>query len=576
MKILVLKGEDANRQLRDPYFLQLWRDLTSECPWTTVAQTVEFVSVWYEVYHSRFVPLLVCGYSDRGNLVGLLPLALSVDGKELWPAGGQQGEYHGWLASPPRSDEFLDRALRELAGCVKQDRLVFRCLPPLTPIEWVRRRSFWKRNCILRLQRRPLLNLSGLEHIGESLRKKSNKSRLNRLKKFGELQFEQIRSSSLNPEDFSSIAMSYDLRMGAIAGVLPFHDDKLKKQFYLKLLDQPGLFHMTILRAGKSWVSAHIGGCSRNKEVYLGILAYCPFFAQYSPSKFHVFKLAEMLSQQGFSNFDLTPGGSYKERFETHSDEVYGLEVFFRPAAYWRSLVTRIVRRAISQSLKSIGLPLENLRKNVVKQSTARELLTVLCKLIFQKTEVRILEFKCPETGETRIEDALAKDCLSDLLQYVPSSANQTRQAFLDQALRRIESGSHFYTKVQDGKLTYCSWRADAVSDFLLPIFDQGQRVELSPNSAVVYGWWTHPQCRDEAFSRAALVQILREALSVHGNESAFVSVCGDEKMMLRVAEALGGVHHSTVLAVRFFGITWRKFQKVDPPPSMHGHKAGV
>jgi CelD/BcsL family acetyltransferase involved in cellulose biosynthesis len=565
MKILVLKSEDARRQLRDPHFLQLWRDLISECPWTTVSQTVEFVSVWYEVYQSRFLPLVVCGYSSAGDLVGLLPLALSVDGKELWPAGGQQGEYHGWLASPARSDEFLSRALRELAGCVTHDRLIFRCLPPLTPIECVRRRPFWRRNCLLRLQRRPLLNLSGLEHIAESLRKKSNKSRLNRLKKFGELQFEQINSSSLNLEEFGLIASSYDLRMGAIAGVLPFHDDALKKQFYLKLLDQPGLLHMTIMRAGRFWISAHIGGCTGKKEVYLGIFAYSPFFAQYSPSKFHVFKLAEMLSQQGFSNFDLTPGGSYKERFETHSDEVYGLDVFFRPAAYWRSLVTRTVRRAISASLKSLGLPLEGLRKKLVTQSAAREFLTVLRKPIFQKTEVRIFEFKCSKRDEPRTEGVLAKDRLSDLLDYVPVDAKQTRQAFLDQMLRRIESGSHFYTRVEDGRLIHCSWRADAMSEFLVPVLDQDQRVELSPNSAVVHGWWTHPQFRDEAFSRAALVQTLRDAFSVHGNGSVFVLLCGDEKMMLGVVEALGGVHHSTVLARRLFGITWNRFEKVEP-----------
>lgn len=568
MRILVLKSEDARRQLCDPHFLESWRSLFSECPWAAFSQTVEFVSTWYEVYHSRFSPLLVCGYSEGGNLVGFLPLALSMEGNELWPAGGQQGEYHGWLASPARSEQFLGQALRELTGSLTQDRLTFRCLPPSTPVDWVQRRPFWGWNCLLKLQQRPLLKLSDLEHIAASFRKKSNKSRLNRLKKFGELQFEQITSSLLNLEEFSSITTAYDLRMGAIAGILPFHEDALKKQFYLKLLYQSGLLHMTILRAGAFWVSAHIGGCTGKKEVYLGILAYSPFFAQYSPSKFHVFKLAEMLSQQGFANFDLTPGGSYKERFATHSDEVYGLEIFFRPAVYWRSLFTRFVRRAISGSLKSLGLPPEGLRKNLVKQLAARE----LRKLVFQKIEMKIFEFQCPQTEEPRAADVLAQDRLGDLLDYMPLNAEQTRQAFFDQALRRIESGSHFYTRVEDGKLIHCSWRLDAVNEFLVPDLDQ--RVVLPRDSAVVYGWWTHPHFRDETLSRAALVQTLRDVSSARGNKSAFVILCGDDQMMLDVVEALGGVHHSTVVARSVFGITWNKSQKVEPPRTkMHAQE---
>ena len=130
MKVDLLEGEDALRQLRDPGFQQSWKQLLVECPWATVCQTTEFVNTWYEVYQARFSPLIACGYSPDGKLVGFLPLTRSSDGKELFPAGAHQGEYHGWLAVPDRSDEFLEEALRKLAESVTQACLNLRCLPP--------------------------------------------------------------------------------------------------------------------------------------------------------------------------------------------------------------------------------------------------------------------------------------------------------------------------------------------------------------------------------------------------------------------------------------------------------------
>jgi CelD/BcsL family acetyltransferase involved in cellulose biosynthesis/RimJ/RimL family protein N-acetyltransferase len=553
MKVDLLEGEDALRQLRDLGFQQSWKHLLVECPWATVCQTIGFIITWYEVYQARFSPLIACGYSPNGNLVGFLPLTVSSDGKELFPAGAHQGEYHGWLASPDRSDEFIELALRRLANSVTQARLSFRCLPPLTPIDWVSRRPFWRRNCLVQAQQRPLLRLSEVDRIAESLRKKSNKSRLNRLKKLGELQFEQVTNLSMNAEELDSIISCYDLRIGAIADLLPFHDDPKKKEFYLKLLNHPNLLHMTILRVGKSWISAHIGGCD-GPDVYLGILAYSPYFAKFSPAKFHIFKLAELLSAQGFSNFDLTPSGAYKDRFATHSDQVYGLQIFFRPVIYWSSLITRTLRRSISEILKSLGFSTEVLRERILlmKRLLRQGLFYGLDSLLSQKADLKMYEFGFHKLEEPRTSAFLAMNRLNDLFAFVPGEREGSRQEFLAEALQRIESGARFYTRVEQGRLIHCSWRMDTLDEFLIPELDQ--RVPLSPNSAVIFGFWTHPRFRNEAFARAALLQLLHDAAAHPANKSVVVFAPGDDQPALHILEELGGVHKRTLSTQEFFG----------------------
>lgn len=574
MNVDLLEGEDALRQLRDPAFRQSWRNLLQECPWATVCQTVEFVNTWYEVYRARFSPLLACGYSPNGNLVGFLPLTRSSDGKELFPAGAHQGEYHGWLASPESSDEFIEHAIRKLADSITQAQLNFRCLPPLTPIDWVNRRPFWKRNCLVHAQRRPLLSLAEADRIADSLRKKSNKSRLNRLKKLGDLQFEQVTNLSMNAEELDSIISCYDLRIGALVGVLPFHDDPQKRQFYLELLNHPNVLHMTILRVGKNWISAHIGGID-GRDVYLGILAYSPSFAKFSPAKFHIFKLAELLSAQGFSNFDLTPSGAYKERFATHSDQVYGLQIFFRPVTYWRSLISRTLRRSISESMKSLGFSTEVLRKGVfLMKRLLQGPLSGSESLMFRKSDVKIYEFGFHKLEEPHNSDFLALNCLNDLFTFLPAGGEGSRQAFLAEALERIESGAHFYTRVEHGRLIHCSWRMDTLDEFLIPELDQ--RVPLSPNSAVIFGYWTDPRFRNEAFSRAALFQLLRDAAANPANRSVVVLAPGDDQSALHILEGFGGVYKHSLSRPKFFGKIRRQLKtamssraKIEPEKSV-------
>jgi hypothetical protein len=72
----------------------------AQCPWAAPAQSLEFVTTWYEVYREGFSLVLVSQLSPDGMLIGALPLAVSRDKGRLVVAGAHQGEYKTWISLP--------------------------------------------------------------------------------------------------------------------------------------------------------------------------------------------------------------------------------------------------------------------------------------------------------------------------------------------------------------------------------------------------------------------------------------------------------------------------------------------
>src|SRR5439155_18570984 len=97
-----------------------------------------------------------------------------------------------------------------------------------------------------------------------------------------------------------------DFRQGAINHSLPFQSDPPKKRFLEGLMRIPKFLHVTVMRLNGRLIAAHVGTCNR-RQVVLGTVAYSPFFASYSPGKFHMLFLGLKLEADGFEFLDLTP-----------------------------------------------------------------------------------------------------------------------------------------------------------------------------------------------------------------------------------------------------------------------------
>lgn len=215
--------------LENREFQLKWKALYEECPWATPFQSFGFVATWYQIYKNRFNPIMLSEFSSDGELIGLLTLAVSMDTIQLVLAGAHQAEYQVWLASPLNGNSFIEKVMKRLHADIPNRSLVFKYLPPLTPTDWTVPDRPWEQYCQLESHRRPLLIIGDGSKLAASLSKKSNKSRLNRLKQLGNVSFEQIHQPTDLGLIFDEIIACYDFRQCAVNGSALFQKDPLKK-----------------------------------------------------------------------------------------------------------------------------------------------------------------------------------------------------------------------------------------------------------------------------------------------------------------------------------------------------------
>lgn len=194
-----------------------------------------------------------------GGLSGLLTLATTPDTQQLIFAGAEQAEYHTWLAMSDNQATFIAAAMDLLKASFPGRVLTFQYLPPATPQQWLAPGQPWANRSRLVMWKRPLMELGDGENLRKSLKKSANKSRLNRLKRMGDVQFEQLHGSAELAAIFDQIIAYYDFRQGAVNNSVYFQTDPFRKQFYLALIDIPDLLHVTVLKVGDRVVAAHLG-----------------------------------------------------------------------------------------------------------------------------------------------------------------------------------------------------------------------------------------------------------------------------------------------------------------------------
>jgi ribosomal protein S18 acetylase RimI-like enzyme len=348
-----------------------------------------------------------------------------------------------------------------------------------------------------------------------SLRKKGNRSKLSRLGREGPVSLVQLRSGAELREVIDLIADYCDLRQGAINETTPFRSDPLKRQFYLAMMDEPKLLHASVLMAGTTLVAAHLGPIDK-QYVSLGVITHSPFAARHSPAKLLLHLLAEHLGEQGYREFDLTPGGDYKARFASREDQVPTVSLFF---SRWSFLLQRFVRgtvaaaKHVSQALGIEPRPaLERLRPGArLAVRAARRpdragmaAIRRASRWLLDAGEYRVYRMSSEAAGNLNVGGVgLRVNAVADLLQYEPAAAGDTRRAdFLRTALRRLEKGQLIFTYAEDGLLLHHSW--------LIPCTDEagsdyGHRYGLAEPAALLWNGYTHPAARGRGLHQASL-----------------------------------------------------------------------
>jgi CelD/BcsL family acetyltransferase involved in cellulose biosynthesis len=340
-------GRRADELLSDPAFLLQWKTLLGQCPWATPLQSPELAGAWYRVYRETHEPLLVLKRDENG-LIGLLLLARELRSGKLVCAGGHQAEYQVWICLPGCAEEYPRRALEAVREAFGGADLCFRYLPPRTPTSWLND-SELSRFSLLRACPRPLLRACA--NGSGALCKKTNKRRMRSLRKAGGVDFRRIA----DPREFDALLDEmipcYDQRNLDAYGVAPFAADPLKRRYYSAMMRSGWPLHVTVLRIGGRFASAHVN-IVRGCELQLGLTVYDPRLAKFSPGKFHIHLLAQMLAEEGIQQIDLTPGGEpYKQRFATGCDQAYVLEIFGSRAGRWRGALRSRAQLCAAQCL---------------------------------------------------------------------------------------------------------------------------------------------------------------------------------------------------------------------------------
>ena len=230
MSVKTLADTAAFDALDDEAFGLAWDTLHGACPWATAFQNRLFAATWYHVYRERYSPLLIVEHLPDGQLAGLLALAVARDTGDLISAGGRDAEYDVWLALPQADATFPPEAISAVQREVPGADLTFRYIPPGTPLDWLDAEGKAVVPHRLEIWPRPIMDLAQRTGGRDPLRKKSNKSRLNRLKRLGEVRFQRITQSVQLERVLDTIADFSDLRHGALHDALPFRRDPLKKQ----------------------------------------------------------------------------------------------------------------------------------------------------------------------------------------------------------------------------------------------------------------------------------------------------------------------------------------------------------
>ena len=448
------------------------------------------------------------------------------DERRLVVAGDHQAEYQTWL-SLTSAPEFVCETLTRLHAAFPSARLTLKYLPPNAPLDRLLAVSSLQSRLRVRRHRRPLMKIDTAEATA-SLQKKSNKSRINRLKRIGEVTLERITDAAAFESVFDEIIAQYDFRQAALNNVAPFREDPCKRLFHVELLRRdPSLLHVTALKVAGNIVAAHIGVVSHH-QVHLSIVAHSPTYGPYSPGKLLLLFLGKRLGEEGIHYLDLTPGGDpWKERFADQHDEVHELDIWRGRAARHVALSGERAYAAAKYAAALVGIQPRNVKSllRTVAELTRAILRTVSGSARHTRREIRLFS-QPPGASPLPIASDVRKDSVSDLLDFTPPDRLDGTERFFADALHRLENGEHVYTLVRNGRLRQYAWVNEDPKN-ASPAATYG-RFQPPEGSALLYDVYADPRPPANEPFHAPLARALGDIRTAAADRPVFVALPAD------------------------------------------------
>ncbi|HHD72787.1 MAG TPA: GNAT family N-acetyltransferase, partial [Epsilonproteobacteria bacterium] len=448
MKIDILSRDESLNIISDPSFRTTWDQLARQTSHCTVIQEYGFVASWYLSYLELFDPMMVLGYDTSGTIIGVLPLAVAHDSGTLSLAGENQAEYHGWVCPKAHEEHFLIQALITIKKELHPGMWQWGWLPPGVDTDWLHAKLLHKNGIYINTIAldSPLHNLQHPEKLEKIIKHKSNKIKINRLKRTGELRIERIRDRNRAEELIETIIDQYNFRHLSLYDNIPFKSDTHKKEWHLKQIElMPEYTHFTVLWHNDELLASNFGYCT-DEKVLLGLVSYDPVKGAYSPGVVFLIKLMEFIKEEGFGYLDLTPGGdSYKERYANEHVALLKPSFSFNRYQWMKSYLASRVRRFLKQYLTAKDIA-------TIKNRVKKNLFKLLRRKVSEHTKGLPSYFIY--TKETRQVSPpyalppLKKQQYRDLLLYEGYREDLTCKEIAYRSMKKFERGDRLYTMV--------------------------------------------------------------------------------------------------------------------------------
>ncbi|RJG01283.1 GNAT family N-acetyltransferase [Noviherbaspirillum sedimenti] len=524
MNLALHTGNLALHHVRSDDFQLKWKKLYARCPWVTAFQHPDFVTPWYELYQTQFLPVIILAEAEDESLTGLLTLAFCKEGKQLVGAGERQAEYQGWLEAKDAGNIFIRDAVKKIRNHFPGVDLRLKYLPPDIPLNWILDNREYSRIFSLRSHPRPIMKINEAA-MSSQRNKKTYRRNFGRLKKSGDVQFETITRHDQFIRVFDELCTQYDFRQGTLYRHMPFSSDPAKKLLYLEL-HKRGLLHTTILTVDGEIAASHSGLLSNDSTLHMGISTHAPSFAAHSPGTLLLSMLGVHVVKEKISVLDLTPGGDgYKEKFATEHDVVFELTAYGDVKARLRKEAYLSGKRFLKNRMHQAGLRTADAWAAMGKLSSFKELgfHGLLARLRDAAISPPCLYRYCADKPRAAANPLLiSKDSLSDIVRFDPSGSPITRWEFLNMATERLERSNHLYSFRSDEKLFMCCWvdARPAGSNQQLA----GHASAFSENAVVLFDLYVHRQVKDEELVRRFIEQILSELTDCHKTKAIYFS----------------------------------------------------
>jgi CelD/BcsL family acetyltransferase involved in cellulose biosynthesis len=544
----LIYDQAAHTILKNNEFILKWKQLHSNCHYATAFQEPAFVSAWYEAYRDKWKPLIVFSENSNGDLKGLLLLAYDPNVRGLVHAGSSQAEYHTWISLPGEEVAFLSDAFRALLNQYDFKRLRFRYFPAVEILEQVIPKLS-KKDCIdIRRRPRPLMILNA-EEIKASFAKKSNKSRFNRLKKLGKVDFYRIKDIHALNSVFDELISYYDLRQGAINHSKPFHEDDNKRKFHVEMFVRAGdKAYVTVTCLDDKPIAGFWGLVSKDK-VHLGMLMHSPFLAEHSIGKLHLMQLSEQLLTDGFNTLDLTPGSDpWKERFANAHDEVAEVILYRSGIAKTKDALTYRILNRFRQRADKAGITTAQLKLilSMVRNIRPYALVSNLWRWIKSDREYYVYQIDRDSASPFQRDERVQRNNLNDLLLYEAGDEDLSGNSFLSLSLQRLEEGEKVYTININSRLAYCGWMARN------PTVNLPQ--DLPAESIILHDFYIQSAYENSEFNKAFTEHLTHEAFIDQNVQHVFVIVPARNKSYTQMLTEIGFSYKSSYIQSRKFG----------------------